>query len=120
MNNMPVKGMIAGFLLLLVAVGGYLGSGMASWTALIPAFVGVPIYLFSRIASNPDKLKMGMHVAAVLGLIGFLAAVGKLAMSLSKGGGATLTLFSLGAMALICGIFLFQCVQSFKEARRNK
>ncbi|MGE9268649.1 MAG: hypothetical protein ACQKBY_11170, partial [Verrucomicrobiales bacterium] len=65
--------------------------------------------------------KLGMHGAAVFGLLGFIAPLGRLIPSAIKG---TFTLnLATGMMILmlvVCGIFLFQCIQSFKAARRAK
>ncbi len=121
MNNMPRKGILAGAVLIGVAVVGYLATGMKSWTALIPAFAGAPILVASLIAREERMLKHGMHVAAVFGLLGFLAPAGRLVPKVAKGevelNVATLAMF---AMAVVCGVFLVLCIQSFKAARRAR
>ena len=43
MNSMPQKGMTAGALLIALGLIGYFAGGMVSVTALIPAFLGVPL-----------------------------------------------------------------------------
>ena len=58
---------------------------MQSWTALIPAIFGIPILLASLLARNPEKLKLGMHIAAVFGLLGFLAPLGRIIPTVAKG-----------------------------------
>jgi peptidoglycan/LPS O-acetylase OafA/YrhL len=117
--NTPKYGIITGIVLILLALVGYFGSGMESWTALIPSFAGIPILIGSLIARNPAKLKLGMHIAAVFALLGFLAPLlGRLIPAMAKGEFTFgLTAFSLIAMLLVSGAFLIVCIKSFKDAR---
>ncbi|MEM9080008.1 MAG: hypothetical protein AAGC74_04880 [Verrucomicrobiota bacterium] len=121
MNNMPQKGIIAGAILIAIALIGYFASGMKSPTAFIPAAPGIFILGFSLLAKKEKFLKLGMHVAALFGLLGFLAPLGRIIPTIAKGtfefNFAAVALF---AMLITCGIFLFQCIQSFKAARRAK
>jgi sulfite exporter TauE/SafE len=120
---MPISaiGIATGVLLILVGVGGYFAGGMASVTALIPAFAGLPILIFSAIAANPARKALGMHVAVVFGLLGFLAPLGRIIPVAIKGE-FTLSLAtgSMILMALICGAFTALCVMSFIQARRQR
>ena len=61
------------------------GSTYRSWTALIPAFAGVPIALCGLIALNPAHRKHAMHVAVIFGLLGFIAPLGRLIPALARG-----------------------------------
>jgi len=57
-----------------------------------------------------------MHVAAALGVLGLLAAIGRIAtagLSLSAAG------ISLMIMVLLTGSFVLVCVKSFVDARRR-
>jgi hypothetical protein len=57
----------------------------------------------------------------MVGVLGFLAAVGRLVSTLAKGGTPTpLAGTSLGLMALLCGLFVALCVRSFINARRQR
>ena len=115
------KGTFTGLILIALALASYLGTGMKSLTAFIPAVAGLPTLLGSLIARNPDRLKMGMHIAALFGLLGFLAALGKIVSSLiTRSFELKLSTVSVIAMPIITGIFIILCVQSFKEARRNR
>ena len=118
---MPQKGIIAGATLIALGLIGYFAGGMASLTAFIPAFFGIPLLFSSLLAKKPEKLKLGMHLAAVFGLLGFLAPLGRIIPQLAKGelqlGFAT---SSMILMVLICGAFTFLCIQSFRAARRAK
>ena len=83
--NMPKIGINTGIILIALALLGYLGGGMESWTALIPAIAGAPILLSSLLAKNPNKLKLGMHIAATFALLGFLAPLGRIIPTAIKG-----------------------------------
>lgn len=108
----------AGIALIVVALIGYLGSGLDSWTALIPSFIGIPILICGLRARNPDKLKGAMHLAAVFALLGLLAPLGRLIPLITKGEfQLSLVTGSLLAMALISGAFLVFCIKSFRAAR---
>ncbi|MBK1833871.1 hypothetical protein [Roseibacillus ishigakijimensis] len=121
MNDMPQKGILTGSILIAVALIGYFASGMASWTALIPAIAGLPILLCSLVARKDHLLKHGMHGAAVFALLGFLAPLGRLIPTAIKGEFVfNLATAIMLAMLVICGFFLFLCIQSFKAARRAK
>ena len=111
----------AGVLLILFALFGYFGSGAQSWTALIPSFFGIPILIGSLVGRNPDKLKLGMHIAALFGLLGFLAPLGRVVPGLIKG----TFVFNLAgtlmiAMTVVCAVFLFLCVRYFIEVRKKR
>ena len=119
--NVTKIGILTGTILIGLALLGYFGSGRESWTALIPSFFGVPILLASLLARNPEKRKLGMHIAATFGLLGFLAPLGRIIPKLAKGefvfnlaGTAMIT------MAVVCGVFLVLCIKSFIDARRKK
>jgi hypothetical protein len=120
---MPQTAIWCGRLLVLVGVVGYgygFYNGAASWTALIPAIVGVVLMALGYVASSSDGLRRHlMHAAVVVGLLGFLAAVGRLFMKASE---FTVSAASLSqiAMAVICLVFVVLAVRSFITARRDR
>lgn len=110
-----------GIAVLLIAVGliGYFES--FARTSLIPAYFGIGILIAGVIALNPAYRKHAMHGAVMLGLLGFLAAAGRLVNVLFSGAmPSALGLFSLVSMALLTLIFVVLCVRSFIEARRSR
>lgn len=119
---MPLAAIASGILLVLVGLSGYLVSDAANpVTALIPAGWGILLLVPGVVAyMAPGLRKHLMHAAAGLGLLGFLLAGGRLAMVLAQGEGSTLGRLSLGAMALICAVFLALCIKSFRDARRSR
>lgn len=117
---MPKVGITTGLILIALALLGYFGSGRESWTALIPMIAGVPILIGSLIALKPNMLKLGMHIAALFGLLGFLAPLGRLIPTAIKGTlEFKLSTFCVIAMLLVCLVFLVLCIKSFKAARRS-
>jgi hypothetical protein len=88
--------------------------GKHSVTALIPAFTGALLLIAGLIALKPALKMHGMHVAVLVGLLGFIAAIGGLIARRPTG----LTLFSMLTMAVLTGLFVLLCVRSFVNARR--
>lgn len=128
---MPKVTIVFGLLLIALGAYGYFGApaepdGKTSVTALIPAFVGGPLLLCGLVALAGGKVRMhAMHVAAMLGVLGTLAAGGR---GLSKIG-ALLSddpdlnrraVYMVLAMAAICLVFTILCVQSFISARKAR
>ncbi|MBC8869868.1 MAG: hypothetical protein H8E44_10640 [Planctomycetes bacterium] len=117
---------IFGALLTLLGVGFFVGIAMAqgavpSLTALIPAFVGIPILILGVVALKDAYRKHAMHVVSVLALLGLLAPVLRLVMQLSRGAeiGPTV-LASLVLMAILCAGLFLSCLKSFIDARRAR
>jgi hypothetical protein len=118
----PRLAILFGVLLILVGIGGYaLGGDHKSPTALIPAAVGVLLAVCGAVViASPSSRKHVMHAAATIGLLGFLAAAGRLLSSLMKGTvPPALTISALALMAGLCGLFVILCVGSFISARRR-
>jgi ABC-type uncharacterized transport system permease subunit len=107
------------FGVLLCALGGgmYVYTGMVSMTALIPAYFGVALILLGALALN-EKLRMhAMHVAALLGLVGFGMPAYMVIKGLAAGDSFGDAKAEQAAMAVICLVFLVLCVRSFISAR---
>jgi hypothetical protein len=120
--NMPTLSKTAGILLILLGSVGFAVSDGASWTALIPAFVGIPMFLFGFFGERENLRKHLMHAAAGLSLLGFLGTVGGIVRSLSLLTGGTVerpqAAIVQAVMAIICLGFLILAVKSFIGARR--
>ena len=59
-----------GVILILIGVVGYLGTGRHSVTALIPAFIGLPIIISGWVGLRPGREKTTCLVAAIITLVG--------------------------------------------------
>src|SRR5262245_34205807 len=108
-----------GLLLTILGTYGYFGTPTTSITALIPAFAGVPLILLGFLAYQESLRKHMMHAAAMLALLGFLAAVGR-AISVAGNWEWKTSTVSLLIMAGLCGVFEALCVKSFIDARRRR
>ena len=89
----------------------------ASLTALIPAAFGIVIAGVGAIAAaKPDLRKHLMHVAVIVGLLGFLIPAIRLLMKIGQLTMSAAVVSQL-AMALVCLVFVILAVRSFIAAR---
>ena len=112
-----------GVLLIAVGVVGYtMGGDHKSPTALIPAAEGLLLAICGVIVlANPGARKHAMHAAATVGLLGFLAAGGRLMSTLVQGKvPGALAFGSLALMLALSAAFVVLCVASFVSARRKR
>lgn len=113
-----------GIILILLGLVGYVGSGGASVTALIPAGFGVVLTALGFAARYEWARKHAMHAAAALGLLGFLGSVpGLLQLPTLLAGGDVarpMAVISQSIMAVLMALFVGLCVKSFIDARRAR
>jgi spore maturation protein SpmB len=111
-----------GAILILLGLISYFGISSESITALIPAFLGVPVLILGIAALNEKYLKHSMHAATVLMLLGFLGTSVRVLPVIFSGDeiknpdAVKVQLI----MALICLVFLLLAVRSFIDARRTR
>lgn len=111
----------AGVLLILLGIGGYIGTGFESWTALIPAGIGLVLAALGLAARKEKARKLAIHVAmliALLGVIGSLMQPFKEMRSdagLSFDTATTIQLVTAG----VCITLIVLGVRSFITARRS-
>src|ERR1044071_3531739 len=68
--------LVIGGILVVLGIGAYVGTGMVSVTALIPAFVGVPLVLCGVVAARGEQARMhAIHAGLVLALLGALGSL---------------------------------------------
>ena len=105
-------------MILLVATGlaGYFATGAEHKTALIPAIIGAILFACGLLAANESRRMMAMHIAILIGLIGFIGA----AATLFKEGQAMAAIVSKSITALLCATFVGLCVRSFIQARKSR
>jgi len=123
---------IFGVLLGLVGAVGYVTTHF--WHALIPVLLGALLVIFGVVA-NTDNVKrrmVAMHIAATLGVLGFLGTIpGVVAMigfltgsqPSSMGGiavGHRVAAEVQSTTCILCLIFVLLCVRSFIAARRAR
>jgi hypothetical protein len=113
---------VVGVILMVLGVGGYVMSGMASPTALIPAFFGMVISGLGYYGRNEHTRKTAMHLAMGLALVGILgSARGLMSLPAVLTGGDVerpVAVISQSVMAVVLIWYLWQGIQSFRAARR--
>ena len=131
---MPVVTVVFGLLLIALGLWGRFGGEWGLWaplglpapehlsgTALIPAYFGGAFVLLGLLALKESFLKQAMHLAALLGVVGFLAAGLRLLTSVySKGTVQGVAGVSTATMTGLCALFVLLCVNSFIQARRRR
>ncbi len=112
-----------GAILVLLGLGAYVGSSAQSITALIPAFIGLPILILGLIAKNEKNRKVAIHISVFLALLGFMGTVPGLIKLFSHLGGTAIerlqAVYVQSVMAVLCLIYLIFAVKSFIDARRK-
>ena len=117
-RNMPEIATAVGNIFGFWGIGAYIISDMASWTALIPLFIGGPIATMGILAKVlPDKRKTFMHVSAMFGLLCALGGL-RLPMILMADDSTNLLIASHAILLGLGGLYTYLCVQSFIWARK--
>lgn len=121
---MPQAAIAFGVVLSLVGLAFYAGTGAASPTALIPALVGVLMVLAGGLALRRGLRAHAMHLAALVGTLGFLGCLPglvKLPLLLAAVPVARpLAVIEQSITAVLCLVFVALCVRSFVRARRTR
>ena len=113
-----------GLVLMVVGVVGFVLTGSAHPTALIPSWIGVVLAVAGGLALTEDTKRrmMWMHIAVTVGLLGFLGTIRSAVDVFRLAHGAyfehPIAVEEKAATCLICMIFVAFCVRSFVEARR--
>jgi hypothetical protein len=117
---MPALTRTIGFLLILLGVSGYVGTGRVSVTALIPAFVGAIFLVLAIVARNANARKHAMHAAVALALLGVLGTAPRILAAISAGNATRPAALAQIAMALVLLVYVVLGVKSFIDARRAR
>ena len=119
---MPHTAIKFGRVLVLIGVIGYAFgyfNGSGSPTALIPAVFGAVLMILGYAARAKDNLRKHlMHVAVLVGLLGFLASAGRLVSKISEISMSPAVISQI-AMAVTCLLFVILSVKSFMNARSS-
>lgn len=120
---MPAVTRTTGIILVILGLGAYFGTGSRSFTALIPSFFGILIFISGMIAGKEKWRKHAMHAALGLALLGLLGSASGLpkVFELMSGGSVARPAAAItqSIMAVICLVYLVLGVRSFIAARRT-
>ena len=112
-----------GVLLVIVGVGGYVLTGAASPTALIPAGLGAVLLLLAAWGRQEGARKHAMHGAMLIALVGIAGTVrGLMQLPTLLAGGEVArpaAVYAQSLTALVLVVFLVSGIRSFVAARRN-
>ena len=116
------------FGVLLIALGGwgYVATGSAHPTALIPCYFGIVVAICGFLANSEDAKRrmLWMHIAVTIGLVGFLFTIPGLVDLFRMMGGTAfphpVAVEEKAAMSLLSLVFVALCVRSFIAARRAR
>jgi len=114
-----------GVVLIALGVWGFIGTGSAHPTALIPAYFGLVLAICGSLAITEDTKRrmLWMHIAVTVGLLGFLgtaaAVVDEVRMLRGTAFPHPIAVEEKAAMSVVCLVFVALCVRSFIAARRG-
>ena len=108
-----------GLVLTLIGLAGYFLTGTSSFTALIPAALGILLMVLGFLARSEASRKHAMHAAATVALVGFVGALMSL-LRTPAGVRSAIALYSQLATTVLTGLFVVLCVKSFIAARRAR
>jgi len=111
---------LCGFLLIAIGVIGYVGTGAASLTALIPALVGAVLLILALAGRNADVRRHVMHAAVVVALLAIAGTLPRLAPALQAGDVRRPAVIAQLAMVLVLTFYVVMGVRSFIAARRAR
>ena len=123
---MPRLTIALGVLLSLIAIAGFVATGSAHPTALIPGGIGILFCIFGAVAMSPDPKRrmLWMHVAVTVALLMFLGTIKSDVNVIQLSHGATfphpIAIEEKAAMSLLCLLYVLLAVRSFINARRTR
>lgn len=107
---------LVGVILMVVGVGGYLYSGMASPTALIPAAFGMVISMLGYYGRHEHTSKTAMYVALGVAVAGVLGSVrGLLALPTLLSGGAVDRPTAVVSQSIMAVVLIWYLIQAFRS-----
>jgi cobalamin synthase len=111
---------IVGFILIAIGIIGYVATGAASVTALIPSMVGAVLLVLALVARSPEARKHAMHAAVAIALISLVGTLPRLLPALSAGEFQRPSVIAQSAMVLVLAFYVLMGVKSFIDARKAR
>jgi hypothetical protein len=114
---------VFGVLLVLLGVIGFVATGNAHPTPLIPSGLGIVFILFGVLANTPDPKKrmLWMHISVTVALLAFLGTIPADIQAIRLSHGTEYphpaAVLEKAAMSLLSLLYVLFCVRSFVNAR---
>jgi type VI protein secretion system component VasK len=108
-----------GLLLVAIGLGGYYFADAKQPMALIPAVLGIAMFVCGVVAAQGAMRMLAMHVAALIGMIGFVGPMVTIFNDITNTAN-TAEVLAKGLTSALCLMFVLMCVNSFLEARRAR
>ncbi len=113
-----------GVILIILGVATYFGTGMTSWTALIPAALGLVVFVAGwRLERSGRTLGPALYVVAGVALLGFLGSlrgVGDfLGLLAGQDVGPPVAPFAQAVTVILCLVLLVSAGRAFVLERRR-
>ena len=105
-----------GLLLVAIGLGGYYFADAKQPMALIPAVLGIAMFVCGVVAAQGAMRRLAMHVAALIGMIGFVGPMVTIFNDITN----TAEVLAKGLTSALCLMFVMMCINSFLEARRAR
>ncbi len=113
---MPRTTQVVGLALIAVGAIAYFATGRESWTALLPAVIGLTLLVLGVLADRGESSRHFMHAAMVVALLGAAGTMSRAIEVADEGGGASI---ASAITWVICVVYLVLGIRSFVEARRS-
>jgi mannose/fructose/N-acetylgalactosamine-specific phosphotransferase system component IIC len=108
-----------GLLLVAIGLGGYYFADAKQPMALIPAILGIAMFVCGVVAAQGAMRRLAIHVAALIGMIGFVGPMVTIFNDITNTAN-TAEVLAKGLTSALCLMFVLMCVNSFLEARRAR
>ena len=105
-----------GLLLVAIGLGGYYFAAAKQPMVLIPAVLGIAMFVCGVVAAQGAMRMLAIHVAALIGVIGFVGPL----VALFEDTANTAAVLAKGLTSALCLMFVLMCVNSFLEVRRAR
>ena len=115
-----------GLILIAIGAAGFVLTGSAHPTALIPAYIGIVLAVSGILANteNPKRRMLWMHIAVTVSLLLFLGTIPALIDEVRMLRGTIfphpIAVEEKALMSLLCLAFVLLCVRSFIAARKAR
>ncbi len=109
-----------GLLLVAIGLGGYyFADANQPMAPFGTAVLGIAMFVCGLVAAQGAMRRLAMHVAALIGMIGFVGPMVTIFNDITNTAN-TAEVLAKGLTSALCLMFVLMCVNSFLEARRAR